>query len=388
MSPRKRSTKPTGGDTSAEQDATRLLAMQTEAMGKDHPHIALSLRQLAQLHLAQQRMTDALPLLERALMVSEQHLHQECIAPPEARLAHALPEFHEEAEQLYSLCLAWPGEPRARHLALSAALLRKGLSVAKLSQSLRTLRQGLKREDLEAFELLRSLRAGLSTLRLLGPGTRSPGEYRQSLEALSSQGDALEASLAKRSPALRWFLEQPPPAELPRQVAAALPRDGALIEFVALRKLQLTPESGVSSSRPERPARYLALLLLADGSISCADLGSAEPMDATAILLHRALMSRRAPIQPMARALWASALRPLLPRLGTVRRLFIAPDGWLALVPFTELHDGERFLSDAFDITQLTSGRELLPGPEGPPQKHVGLFLLGLDPGLPLETPS
>jgi hypothetical protein len=379
MSPRRQSMMPKGGDTSAELDAMRSLAMQAEAMGRDHPHIARSLRQVAQLHLAQQRITDALPLLERALTISEQHLHQESIAPPEARLAHALPEFHEEAEQLYSLCLAWPGEPRVRNLALSAVLLRKGLSLARLSELPRTLSRGLKREDLKAFELLRSVRAGLSTLRLLGPGTRSPSEYQRSLEALSSQGDALEASLAQRSTALRWFLEQPPPAELPCRVAEALPRDGALIEFITTRKLRLTSESGFSSSRPESPARYLALLLLADGSTSCADLGPTEPMDATAILLHRALMSRCAPIQLVARALYTSALCPLLPRLGTARQLFIAPDGWLSLVPFAELHDGERFLSSAFDITQLTSGRELLPGPELHPHKQPGLLLMSLD---------
>lgn len=386
MSPRKRSMKPKGGETNAELDPMHSLAMQEEALGKDHPHLPLSLRRLAQFHLAEQRITDALPLLERALTISEEHLHQESIAPPEARLAHVLPELHEEAEQLYSLCLAWPAEPRVRHLALSAALLRKGLSVARLSQLFRTLCRGLKREDLEAFELLRSLRTGLSMLRLMGPGTRSPGEYRQSLEALSSQGAALEADLARRSKPLRWFREQPPPAELPRRVAATLPRDGALVEFVTFRDRPLTPELDVSSSRPASPARYLALLLLADGSTSCVDLGPAEPMDANAILLHRALTSRSAPIQPVTQALYTSVFRPLLPRLGTVRRLFVAPDGWLALVPFTELYDGERFLSDAFDITQLTSGRELLPGPEGPPRKQPGLFLMGLELGSPSDA--
>jgi hypothetical protein len=106
-------------------------------------------------------------------------------------------------------------------------------------------------------------------------------------------------------------------------------------------------------------------------------------MDATAILLHRALTSRFDSCLPAAQALYASALRPLLSHLGSVRRLFIAADGWLALVPFAELHDGKRFLSDAFEITQLASGRDLLPGPEGLPRKHPLLFLTGLELGSP-----
>ena len=376
------------GETKAEPSPQHLLAMQEEALGKDDPHTVLSLRRLAQLHLAQQRITDALPLLERAFALSEEHLRQECLAPPEARLAHVLPEFHDEAENLYSLALAWRDEPRVRRLALSAALLRKGLSLARLSQLFRTLSRGLRREDLESFELLRSLRAGLSTMRLMGPGTRSPGDYRQSLETLSSQGNALEADLASRFAPLRWFREQPSPTELLDRVAAALPRDGALVEFVTFRHLPPAPEPGTSSSRPASPSRYLALVLLADGSTSSVDLGPVEPMDANAILLHRALTGRSAPCQPLAQALYASAFRPLLPRLGTARRLFIAPDGWLALVPFTELYDGARFLSDAFGITQLTSGRKLLPGPEGHPHKQPGIFLLGLYHRWPSEALS
>jgi len=89
----------------------------------------------------------------------------------------------EEAERLSSLALAWQDEPRVQHLAIAAALLRKGLSVESLSSLSRTFSQGLSRDELKRFELLRSLRTGMSVLRLMGPGTRSPREYRQSLGA-------------------------------------------------------------------------------------------------------------------------------------------------------------------------------------------------------------
>ncbi|HYH98675.1 CHAT domain-containing protein [Hyalangium sp.] len=376
-----RQRKPPEDAAGTEPSLLRMLALQEETLGENHPSVILTLRSLALLLLSQHRLADALPLLARSLALSEEQLRQECVASLEARLLHVLPALHEEAELLYSLALAWPNEPRVRHLAIAAALLRKSLSVESLSSLSRTFCQGLSPDDLKRFELLRSLRTGMSMLRLMGPGTRLPGEYRQSLEALSHQSDALEEELATRSAPLRWLRHQPMPAEVPHRVAAVLPSDGALVEFVAFRQRPLVPEHEPSSSLPTSPFRYLALLLLSNGSSHCVDLGPAEPMDVAAILMHRALTSHSASFQPAARALYASAVRPLLSLLGTVRRLFIAPDGWLALVPFTELHDGSRFLADAIDITQITSGRDLLPGPEGLPRKRPALFLtsLGLD---------
>jgi CHAT domain-containing protein len=59
------------------------------------------------------------------------------------------------------------------------------------------------------------------------------------------------------------------------------------------------------------------------------------------------------------------AFRPLLPLLGNTRHLFLSADSQLGLVPFATLHDGQGFLVDSFDISYLSSGRDLLPRPEG-----------------------
>jgi len=323
------------------------------------------------------RLAEALPSLEHALERSEERLRQGRFATSEAYLEQLLLELHEEAHRLYSLAMAWPDEARVRQLALCAALLRKGLSVEKLSQQARALYQELRREDRGAFEYLRALYTELCVPRLAGPGTRSPEDYQQRIEILSTQRGLLEADLATRSALLRSLREQPPPAELPSRVAAALPRDGALIEFVIFRNLPRTPQPEASSANPAGEQRYLALLLLADGSTHAADLGPAERLDAAAILIHRWLAGRSAHCHAAVQVLHELAMRPLLSRLGRVRRLFIAPDGWVALAPFAELHDGGRFLSEAFELTQLHSGRELLAGPvEGPlvrmAPKHEG----------------
>ncbi|MFP2931950.1 CHAT domain-containing protein, partial [Pyxidicoccus sp. 3LG] len=79
--------------------------------------------------------------------------------------------------------------------------------------------------------------------------------------------------------------------------------------------------------------------------------------------------------QAASRALHGLVFAPLLPLLGDSRRVFLAPDGQLSLVPFAALHDGRRFLIDTFDFTYLTSGKDLLPRPmdEAPSRSVVVL---------------
>jgi CHAT domain-containing protein len=152
----------------------------------------------------------------------------------------------------------------------------------------------------------------------------------------------------------------PSPADIVDRVAQALPKDGALVEFITYVDRPLVPGSGA----PEPRQRYLALVLFPDATTRALDLGPAEPIDSAASLLRVALANRDAAFQAHAQALYRLAFQPLLPLLGKTRRLFLSPDGQLALVPFDALHDGQRYLVDAFDFTSLTSGKDLLPRPQ------------------------
>jgi CHAT domain-containing protein len=116
--------------------------------------------------------------------------------------------------------------------------------------------------------------------------------------------------------------------------------------------------------------RYLALLLFPDGRTSAVDLGPAELLDAAVARLHRALASRDVLVEGPARALYSLAFQPLRPHLGGVRRVYLAPDGQLGLIPFESFHDGRGFLVDSYTFTYLTSGKELLPRPDDIVARH------------------
>jgi CHAT domain-containing protein len=159
---------------------------------------------------------------------------------------------------------------------------------------------------------------------------------------------------------LRALSTLPSPATIVDRVAAALPKDGALVELITYEDRPLVPKRGA----PEPQLRYLVLVLLPDTTVRALDLGPAEPINLAAASLRDALANKDAAYQSQAQALYQLAFQPLLPLLGKARRLFLSPDGQLALVPFAALHDGQQFLVDTFDITYLTSGKDLLPRPE------------------------
>jgi CHAT domain-containing protein len=345
----------------AEPLLQRALAILGETVGQDRPDTIIALTHLAQVRMAADRLAEALPLLSRAFSFSEQRLRQEALSFSELRLKYFLRHLRLQENTLYALLAAHPGNEDVRRLALSAVLLLKGRSVEELASTSRTVYRSLGQKDREAFEQLRALRGQYATLSLQGGGSRPLKDHQERLWELANAAAVIEDGLAGRSAPLRALRALPSPSEVGGQVAAALPPDGALIELVAYRNRPLFDAPGAAKSRPAPQLRYLALVLRPDGGVQALDLGAAEPIDRAASVLRDALANRAAGFEALSRAVYQRVFQPLLPLLGQARRLFVSPDGQLALVPFAALHDGERFLVDAYDFTYLTSGRELLP---------------------------
>ncbi|WP_164010632.1 CHAT domain-containing tetratricopeptide repeat protein [Pyxidicoccus trucidator] len=368
----------------AEPLVERALAIWEAALGKNHPYVAVSLNHLALLKVGQKRLGAAVPLFTRAFAMSEQRLRKEALGFSEARLASFLQLLRTDEELLYALLRAHPENASIRRMALSATLLLKGRSVEETADIYRAVYQRLGAQERETFERLRGLRTQLASRSLQGPGSLPLTAHQQQLKALASQGDALEADLARQSAPLRALAALPSPADIVGRVAQALPRDGALIEFITYQDRPFARGPGV----PEPHLRYLALVLFPDASIRTLDLGPAEPIDSAASRLRDALANREATFQAQAQALHQLAFQPLLPLLGKARRLFLSPDGQLALVPFAALHDGERFLVEAFDFTYLTSGKELLPRPQQPVPASSVVVLADPDFSAPPQAPA
>jgi CHAT domain-containing protein len=345
----------------AEQFFRRALALREATQGESHPELTTTLTHMARLRLAQQRLTETLQLFERAFTLSEEHLRREVSGFSEASLASTLQRLHGEEERLYALARRHPDDVRVRHLALSAALLRKGRSVEELSSMSRIVYRGITdMADLDNFERLRDLRTQIVMMSYASSGEPPSTEHQQRLKDLTRQAGTIEAALTRRSAEMRAGEVLPAPSQIVNRVRKALPRNSALIELIAYHDEPLIPEPGARPSHSPSELQYLALLLFADGRTHAVDLGPADPIDQAVLRLHEVL-SDTFDYQPAAQELYQLTFQRLAPLLGDTRRLFLSTDGQLALIPFAALHDGSRSLIDDFDITYLTSGRDLLP---------------------------
>ncbi|HEX2572558.1 MAG TPA: tetratricopeptide repeat protein [Polyangia bacterium] len=339
----------------------RELRLLETTQGKNHPFIIDTLADIAQVYLAKGQLSSAVPLLERALSMAEGRLRREALAFSEVRLGSILSLLRAQEETHYNLLREHPYETAVLRLALGTALLRKGRSAGEVADATRAIYRNLGPADRETFQRLRALRTQFSSLSVAGSETLTPAEYKTRLREFEAQADVLEAELAQHSAFFRAQRQFLSPDQAITRVTAALPGNGALIELVAFSASPVVPPLNTPPSKVLSTPAYLALILLPSGDIRAVDLGPAEVIDGAVRRLRIGLSSSEAEnYLPAAQELYRLVFQPLQPVLGAQRRLFISPDGQLNLVPFDSIHDGTRFVTDTFDITYLTSGRDLV----------------------------
>src|SRR5262249_1084388 len=138
-------------------------------------------------------------------------------------------------------------------------------------------------------------------------------------------------------------------------VQAALPAGSALIEFAVCTPRDLKTEKS-------KPPRYLAYVLASQGQPRWVELGEAAKIDRAVDAWRKALRDpKRTDVKRLAREVDEKVMRPVRSLLGETRRLLVAPDGLLNLIPYAALVDERnQYLVEHYTISYLTSGRDLL----------------------------
>ncbi len=272
----------------------------------------------------------------------------------EARKQSYLQQGVGKAYGLASFALANP-TPRATALGLTAVLQYKGRVLDAMSDSVARLRASVLPKDRALFDRLSAVAEQISTLTYRGPGNLSPEAYRQNLEALAQEQDQLEAELSSRSTAFRQEIT---PVTLDG-VRQRLPSDAVLVEW--FRYEPFDPKAKEEGARWGAP-RYVAYVLHHTGEPSVIDLGAAHPVDELVSEFRAALSDPNNTFyKEVAQELFQKLIKPLEPHFGRNKRLLFSPDGALNLIPFAALVDEEgKYLSQRFELTYLTSGRDLL----------------------------
>ena len=361
----------------------RGLAILENAAGPEHPRIADFLDQMAVLYAAKGDFAQAVTVQARANSVGEGNLARHLARGSERQKLAYLAIFSKQTDFTLSLhSRALPHDPQALDLAFTTLLRRKGRGLDVMADTIGALRRRAAPEDQALFDQLAEARSQLAVFMLKDSGTDVPETYKARLESLEDRVEELESALSARRPD---FHAQAQPVTL-AAVQSALPAGSALVEFAVY-----TPQDP-RNDKNKLPPRYLAYLLTSQGQPKWTDLGEAAPIDRAITSWRQALRDpRRADVKRLSREVDEKVMRPVLALaqsgFGAPRRLLIAPDGRLNLVPFAALVDRQgRYLVEDYSISYLMSGRDLLRSPVLGPNNQDTVIVADPDYGAAENT--
>lgn len=377
-------------------------------VGDKDPAYAHSLYNQAWLSAAIGNKPAALQTMREAERIEQQWIGQLLPISSEAESLHILLAYQKFLWRFLSLVAASQDSTQTVQDGLTWVLRRKGMVAEALETRRDTVllsrRPELKAEFAELQRLRRRIaeQAQAVLKHMDGDGPPDPA----GLEAMHHQITQLEQAyaqqerlLAHHCPELRHELEHRIAASDCRAVADRLPPGSALVEFVrfAVFDYAIPPYAPAS---PWKPAQYWAFVLphKAPEQLQLICLGDAATIDSKIAAFRRSLNGgdrslTRTPEQTGRDAdpdLWhelraAVFNDQLLAAVTGYARLFLAPEGDLSLVPFEVLPlDRKRRLIDIYQISYLSSGRDLLRFAHAPAQMP-GPPLVIADPDFDLK---
>jgi CHAT domain-containing protein/tetratricopeptide (TPR) repeat protein len=237
------------------------------------------------------------------------------------------------------------------------------------------------RQARAVYAQLRSVRQRLADTILQGAGPVPAKNHETAINNLQKLELRLERDLADRTAgfAATRAARRAGPAE----IAPRLPPGAVLVEVVKYAHGTLWPTIPQADQPRGGYWAYAALLLGRDADgrpqTSFVSLGPAEPIEA-AITAWRAVVQkggRDARTDEALRRLAWEPIARLLPE--KTERLFLAPDGEFALLPFEaiQLSDGS-YLVERYGVSYVSCGRDLMP--RAAPKEKPGPAVLVADP--------
>ncbi len=361
-----------GDHALAEPYFLRVRAISEAALGPQHPEVARHFDNLYHLYARWGNAPRSLEALERRLAIEEHNLPlQLAVGSERQKLATFGPFFGGGIDDAVWFDMRYGGSlPRAREVAVTTVLRRKGRVLDLMASSRAALRERSNAEDRARLDALGEVTAKLAGLVLNGPRGIPLEEHQRQIAALTASRDALERDLSRIAP----HFERADAVTLDA-IRGALPPGAALLEIAVYRPFN--PSAPLESDALYGTPRYAAYVIAREGAVGAVDLGAAEGIDALVDAFRRAVRHpKRNGVRAAARALDARVMQPLRPFLGGATRLLISPDGQLHLIPFEALLDqSDRYLVERFEISYLNSGRDLLRMNASRPHRTAALIV-------------
>lgn len=342
-----------GNHVQAEALSKRAAAIFEQSLGLDHPLTTDALNRLAFIYAAKNDVGTVLAIQAR---VNESR---------DRMLSLILTTGSEEQKRIYMSTLAGetartislntqdaPQSREAITLALTTILRRKGRVLDAMTDQFTTMREHLSLEGHALHDELVFARAQLAAITF--DSQTNTIELRGAIERLKQFIEKKEAELAQRSV---QFAVQSEAVTIDK-VRRAIPANAALLEFVKYRPYR------VDSVGAQRwgSAHYAAYVLLTDRGPTLIDFGEAEPIEKAISHFRSHLANPKSDeVKAAGKELFRLVMAPVLQEVRDCRKLLISPDSSLNLIPFAALVDeAGQYLLENYDISYLTSGRDLL----------------------------
>jgi tetratricopeptide (TPR) repeat protein/CHAT domain-containing protein len=376
----------------------RAVAVTQRALGTRHPDVGLNLVGLADFLARTAQRGEAMSIALRAEEIGREHMRltSKTLSERQAlRYAAVRSSGLDIALSLAgdrldsaSITRVWDSLIRSRALVLDEMASRtRSLSTAQDSQTRRL------------TDALAAARKELANLTLRGRLAEESAEgYVALLEQARRKKERSEHDLAERSAAFRQQVKEQE-ADV-RTVTNGLPPESCLVAYVLYARLSASDEnrSGRSPSKdsnPESAAKpdsipsYMALVYCTEkpGLPRAVSLGSAAEVDELAFRWSEEASGRASRSEDSPDAAEKSYRRagesfrkrlwdPL--RVSSARRVFIVPDGALALVSFSTLPVGQSgYLVESAPVIHYLSAERDLVLPDLPQKIGFGLLALG-----------
>lgn len=342
------------------------------ALGEDHPDVARALRNQGVVRWTQRDIDSAIALFSQSSNIEEQNLTRMLLGASESRRQRYINTLKSSIDVNISINLeAAQDSPTATQLALATILRHKGRVLDAAINTMQRLRGQLSDQDREKLDELSDARNTLANLRFDGLGDRTPEQYQTEVGQLEKTAEALEEQLARSSAAFRSETET---VDV-NAIQTLLPDNAALIEFI--RYSPFNPDNSITPSEEER---YAAYILTKKGEVQVIDLGEAAPIDQLTASFRQSLSSRSANVKTIARQLDEQLMARIRSAVGAQTHLLISPDSHLNLIPFDALVDDDnRYLIESYQISYLTSGRDLLKFQYSTPSQHNPVIIANPD---------
>ncbi len=369
----------TGRYQEAEKKYRETLSIRKRLLGEEHPSVAFSLNNLATILTATNRPLESLSYRIQASKINDKIISSIFAFSSESDRLAFLQKIRNNFDLFLSLVYKHLADSQsAQQAALDFVLKRKALTASALAAQNEALYSDRYPHLTAKFRQLSDVSNQIIHLTFTNPQTDNFATYQENLVQLLSLHNNLQKQLAAQVPEIQLF-EQ---ISDRHQVAAALPPDSILVEFVRFDVFNFQAIAA-KAEQQWHPAHYLAFILISGqpNAVQMIDLGEAQPIDHL-IQLFRLQASddikktlgwgktARLPklyIKPynpaVAIQLSKALFVPISDLVKGCKHLIFAPDGNLNLVPFQILpcdETGTRLLMDEHTISYLGVGRDIL----------------------------